>query len=281
MQNLVMGSSANSTAARAKAGGVRVKTIALPVEHGGWGIALEPVLLGLALAPSMQGALLAIATLAAFLSRHPLKILAADRRNHRRFSRTRVAERFVLIYGGAAALAFAAAIASGSIKFLLPLALAAPLALIQLKYDTAGRSRRLLPELSGSVAMASVAASIAIAAGWSNLTAFALWAVLSARVVPTILYVRARLALVHGKAADRILPTISHVAGLALVSFLAWMKLMPLLAVLAFALLLVRATQALFSESGRRVTAKRVGFSEIFFGAIMILFIIVGHFAGI
>ena len=29
------------------AGGVRLKTVALPTEHGGWGITLEPVLLGL------------------------------------------------------------------------------------------------------------------------------------------------------------------------------------------------------------------------------------------
>ena len=36
-------------------GGVRLRTVALPVEHGGWGISLEPVVLGLLVAPSASG----------------------------------------------------------------------------------------------------------------------------------------------------------------------------------------------------------------------------------
>ena len=33
--------------------GVRLKTLALPTEHGGWGITLEPVVLGLLVAPTV------------------------------------------------------------------------------------------------------------------------------------------------------------------------------------------------------------------------------------
>src|SRR5437762_11678455 len=61
-------------------GGVRVRTIALPVEHGGWGISLEPVLLGLRVAPSQAGAWVGVATLGAFLARHPLKVAAGGGR---------------------------------------------------------------------------------------------------------------------------------------------------------------------------------------------------------
>src|SRR5437764_14320935 len=89
---------------------VRLKTIALPVEHGGWGLSLEPVALGLLVAPSLPGLFLSVATLAAFLARHPLKLIMADRRRGRRFARTPVAERFVLLYILIATLSLLAAI---------------------------------------------------------------------------------------------------------------------------------------------------------------------------
>src|SRR5947209_5867668 len=53
---------------------VRLRPVALPVEHGGWGFSLEPVALGLLVAPSLLGLFLSVTTLAAFLARHPLKI---------------------------------------------------------------------------------------------------------------------------------------------------------------------------------------------------------------
>src|SRR5437764_8878495 len=138
---------------------VRLKTVALPVEHGGWGLSLEPVALGLLVAPSLPGLFLAFATVGAFLTRHPLKIVVADRRRGRRFPRTPVAERFALLYACGAALGLLAAIktAVGG-EFLLPLALSAPLVSVQLIYDAKGRSRELLPEVSGSIVLASVSA---------------------------------------------------------------------------------------------------------------------------
>ena len=101
--------------------GVRIKTVALPTEHGGWGITLEPVLLGLLVAPSVAGACLALATVGAFLARHPFKIVAGDRRRGRRFARTPVAERFTILYGGAALASFTLAIVTAQkFVFLLP-----------------------------------------------------------------------------------------------------------------------------------------------------------------
>src|SRR5215213_4662335 len=150
-------------AAKSAAGGVRLKTVALPTEHGGWGITLEPVLLGLLVAPSVAGAGLAFATVCAFLARHPFKIVAGDRRRRRRFARTPYAERFALVYSAGALAGLASALyAAADYAFLLPLVAAAPLASAQLWYDAAGRSRGLLPELAGSAAMGSVACAAAL-----------------------------------------------------------------------------------------------------------------------
>jgi YwiC-like protein len=255
--------------------GVRVRTIALPVEHGGWGISLEPVVLGLLVAPSTAGAWLALATLGAFLARHPLKIVAGDRRRGREFARTPVARRFVLLYGAAALAAFALSVLTApSYLFLLPLAVAAPLACAQLFYDAAGRSRSLLPEVAGSVGMASVAAAIALAGGASLPLALGLWAVLAARVVPTILYVRARLAELHGKEAARWPSLVAHAAALAFVAALAASKVAPWTAVALMLVLLARA--AVGFARHWPATARRVGFSEIAFGALTVLSVAAG-----
>ena len=262
---------------RAETARVRVKTVALPVEHGGWGLSLEPVALGLLVAPSWPGLFLSVATMGAFLARHPFKIVAGDRRRGRRFPRTPVAVRFVLLYGGVAALGLLAAFKTAvSGEFLLPLILAAPLASIQLFYDARGRGRELPPEVTGSIAMASVAASIALAGGWSRPTAFGLWLILAARVVPTLLFVRARLRQLHGRTARSAPVLLAHAIALAVVLASVLANVVPALAVAAFLVLLLRAFYG-FSER-TVITAKRIGVRELVFGAMTVLAAALGHY---
>jgi len=257
--------------------GVRLRTIALPNEHGGWGLALEPIALGLLVAPSPAGFFLAVATLGAFLARHPFKIVTGDRRRGRRFPRTAVAERFALLYAGLAlAGLLAAATTAASYQFILPLLLAAPFAAVQLAYDATGRSRALAPELAGSFGLAAVSTSIALAGGWPLPAAFGLWAILASRVVPTILYVRARLQLKHGETPSLSPVFISHVCALGIVVALALMKVAPLLAVVALLVLLLRAAFG-FSETAQRASAKRIGIGELAYGAMTVLAVAAGH----
>jgi hypothetical protein len=99
-------------------GPVPWKAVALPTEHGGWGLLGEPVVLGLVLAPSASGACLGLAALAGFLSRHPLRLVFMDRRRGVRYPRTALAERFFAGYALAALLLLAAAfaLASGALR---------------------------------------------------------------------------------------------------------------------------------------------------------------------
>ena len=253
-----------------QAGGVRLKTLALPTEHGGWGITLEPVLLGLLVAPSLAGAGLALATVGAFLARQPFKIVAGDRRRGRRFARTPYAERFTLAYAAAALAGLVLSVCAASdYTFLLPLAAAAPLAGVQLWYDAVGRSRGLLPEVAGSLAMGSVACSLALAGGAGWPLALGLWALLAARFVPAILYVRARLNELHGKESARWPSLLAHVAALAAVVALASFRFLPWLAVFVTAVLLARAAYGFMRR--RPSTARGVGFGEIAFGALTVV----------
>jgi hypothetical protein len=50
------------------------RSLVLPREHGSWSLALEPVALGLLVAPSRAGMWLALAVLAGFFTRRPLKL---------------------------------------------------------------------------------------------------------------------------------------------------------------------------------------------------------------
>lgn len=256
---------------------VRIRTVALPVEHGGWSLTLEPVALGLLVAPSPAGFLLALAAACAFLARHPFKLVAADRRHGRRFPRTVVAERFLLLYGGAAlASGLGAVVAAHDYSFLLPMLAALPFVVTQLAFDAAGRGRALLPELAGSFGLAALASAIAMAGGWPLIPSLGLWALLAARALPSILYVRARLERLHGDTPSAIPAIAAHAAALALVSLLVWARVAPTVAAAAFFVLLMRAATGLYARKSGG-SAKRVGVAEVCYGAMTVATIAAGY----
>lgn len=259
---------------------VRMRNVALPVEHGGWSFVLEPIVLGLLVAPSVAGVGLACAGLGAFLVRHPFKLALGDRRRGKRYPRTALAERFILLYGLIAALGFALALLLGDPALLIPLLLALPFIAIMLRYDAASQSRSLLPELAGPVGLAAFAPAIALADGWALAPALALWVILAARAAPAILYVRARLRLERGEPAPATPSTISHVVGLLAVLALALLDLAPALAVGAMVVLLARAASGL-SPYRRPAKARTIGILEIGYGAMTVFAVAIGHWFGL
>lgn len=254
---------------------VRLRPIALPVEHGGWAFLGAPVLLGLLVAPSAAGAWLGLAALGAFLTRQPLKLAIGDRRRGRRYPRTVVAERFVLLYGAVAMLAFGAAWLTTAHPFWAPLLLAAPLAALQFRLDVLKQSRALLAELGGAVAISAAAAAIAQAGGWALGPALALWLLLALQAVPAILYVGARLRLARGEPARRRPTYAAHLVALAVVAGLAWLGAAPWLATGAFAILALRAALGL-RPAALRTPTPLVGVQEIGFSLLTVAAIALG-----
>jgi YwiC-like protein len=257
---------------------VRLRSIALPVEHGGWGMLAEPLVLGLLVAPSWAGLGIGLTAVFAFLARHPLKIALGDRLLGRRTARTATAERFAVGYVllAIAALAPATAGASG---WWLPLALAAPLGLIQLAHDVRNRSRHVLPELLGGIALGSVAAAEVRAAGWSMAAALVAWAVMAARAATAILYVRSRLRCDRGLESGRGAAIATHALGIAGTVLLAVQGLVPWLAAAAFAVLLVRAVHGL-SRFHRRTRPRTLGLLELAYGIAFVLVTATGYLIG-
>lgn len=259
-----------------RAGSVRWRSVALPVEHGAWGFLLEPALLGLLVAASWAGVALVLAALAALLLQTPLSLALTDARRGKRYPRTSLAWRFAAAYGTLLVAAGSAALVlAGTAAILLPVAIAAPLAGLQLWLDARGRARELLPEAAGAVAMGSLAASVALAGGWSLLPALGLWGLLALRAVPAIVYVRGRLRLERGQAFDRRPSALLHLAAVAIVSVAAALGAVSWVAALPYAVLTARAARGLAPDRAP-VTAKVVGFREIGFGVMTAVLVAVG-----
>jgi hypothetical protein len=176
-----------------------LSAVALPAEHGGWGLTAEPALLGLVVAPSWAGGALAAAALVAFTARTPLKVALVDRWRRRRLPRTVLAERVAAAELVLLVVLLAAAVATAGGPFWVPLAVAAPLVAVELWFDMRSRGRRLVPELAGSVGIASVAAAVVLAHGGGARLAVGLWMVGAARAVASLPFVRLQLARAKGR----------------------------------------------------------------------------------
>ncbi|HRF98379.1 MAG TPA: YwiC-like family protein, partial [Aggregatilineales bacterium] len=162
-----------------------IRSVALPAEHGGWGFLIEPIVLGLLVAFSGAGLLLAISAFGVFLIHQPLKIAIKDRMKGNRPPRTILAERFAVGYGAVALIPFGILLLFVVDKtFLLPLLMALPFALVQLWYDAKNQSRKLLPEVCGAIALGAIAPMIAILGGWAVTPAWILWLFLMGRIIP-------------------------------------------------------------------------------------------------
>jgi len=200
-----------------------LRSVAMPTEHGGWGLTLEPGILGVLLAPSVAGILLGIAALVAFLLRTPVRlVLLRHLRSGERqptsmgLERTRLATRVALLELAVLGLALAGtAMLAGGLEWTLPLVVAAPLFAVAFWFDLRSASRQLMPEIVGSVALAAVAAMGALAGGATWALALGAWMILSARVFSSIPHVRAQIGRIHAREASPMPTLLGDLAALA------------------------------------------------------------------
>jgi len=253
-----------------------LRSIALPAEHGGWGFLLEPIILGLLVAPSIRAVLIAVAAISFFLVHQPLKLAIKDHRKKRRVLRTAWAEKFAIGYGLAGSIAFLSVLLTSPLSFVIPLMIGSIFGLVQLIYDSQNKSRHIIPQLCGAAALASTVMAITLLSGWSWLAALMLWLLLVVRAITSILYVRARLRLEYGKTYSAALVHGTHVFSLLLIVTLAGRDLIPELVLIPFILLTCRAFYGL-SPWRKSVQPKVVGFSELAYGIITILIIAIGY----
>jgi hypothetical protein len=164
----------------------QIAKLLLPKEHGSWSLALEPLVLGLLVAPSAAGDGLAVAALAGFFLRRPLKSLLREPFNAQRKQMMICA--FVLIVIAMVGLLLAAGL--GGTAKLWPLAPAAMAGIAFAWFDSRNEARAEAAELAGATAFGILPAAFGALAGWSTVESVALAMIMLARSVPTIMFVR-------------------------------------------------------------------------------------------
>ena len=233
---------------------VALRPLAIPNEHGGWGFLLEPVVLALAIAPSRAGFALAVALVAAFFLRHPLRLAARDLMLRKRYPRTMACANLALAYGTAAAVCFAIAVSLSSAAIAVPVLCAVPFLALQFFYDVRNRGRELPAELCGAIAAAAGGAACVLAADREVIAAVIVATLAVSRSVPSILHVR---SLLRGSSA---LPgVLAHVLAVVAAFIVA-----PFAIVVPVALLI----RNLFARFRSGLTAKRVGMEEVGWGVV-------------
>lgn len=244
-----------------------LRSVAMPTEHGGWSLTLEPVLLGLLVAWSWPGLALGFAALLAFLARTPLKVVLVDRWRGRWLDRTSVGARVAAVEVLLLVTLVVLAARGADGPFWWPLLAAAPLVAVELWFDMRSRSRRLLPELAGTVGIGSVAAAIALADGAENSLAVGLWVVVAARGAAAIPYARTQVMRTHGREHRRWHSDLAQ-AFAVVAAAVAWgvdvVPLAPFLAVVAVAVFNVGAVRAAPRP------AKTIGLQQMFFGIAVV-----------
>ena len=259
---------------------IRLKSIALPVEHGSWGFLFEPIVAGLAIAFSLGGMWIALMTIGAFLARQPLKVLIIDRLGMKVHDRAKAALLFLAAYGTVFVAGLIGTVASVGWRPLLPFVFVLPFAVYQIYCDASRKGRQLVAELIGAVSISASIAAIVFSDGRPWGVAVALWLIFVLRLVPSILYVRNRLLLEKGKDYSRIVPTVAHFTALTIVTILSYLRLAPALTVFAMLILLWRAIAGL-APGRRKLRAVQIGVLEIIYGIVTVLSVIIGYYTGV
>jgi len=242
-------------------------SVAVPTEHGGWGLTAEPVVLGLLISPSTAGLALGLAALVAFLARTPLRVVLVDHRRDRTLPRTRLARQVLAVELAVLVALAGVAVVGAEQAFWWPAAVAAPLVALELWFDRRSRSRRLVPELAGSIGICSVAAMIVLAGGGDGAVATGAWLILAARATTALPHVRAQIARLHQRPVSARVLLVGDLAALATATVAAAIE--PTLVPGALALVVVVVVHRL----GTRAPvppAKVIGLRQMAMGLVVV-----------
>ena len=249
-------------------------SIFLPREHGSWSLALEPIVLGMIVAPTIGGGGLAVAALAAFFARRPLRLSIAPGTPGRRRS-ARAALGLLLMMAAAGLLE---AWVLGGIERLWPLAMATVSGALFLYFDLCGGSRAYAAEVAGAATYSFLPAAFASLAGWPVSAALALTALMQARSVPTVMTVRSYLRTVKGQGTSIVAPLLASAVAALAATALAYEHLAPWSGSIATLALAGRAAALLTVVHGSW-SARQVGFTEALLGLGYILAIALAYWA--
>jgi hypothetical protein len=241
------------------------RDVVMPKEHGSWSLAFEPVALGLLIAPSGGGAMLAFAVAAAFFSRRPLTIATRDHRPARRAS----ARNALMICAVVATLFLVAAFSiegAAWTAWLIPSAIAGA---VFLGFDLRRGGREEAAEVAGAAAFAFLPAAFVALSNDLSISALSVALMMLGRAVPTVLCVRTFLRGAKTGERGAGVALAASAAALAVGIMLARAGLAPRGAVVLLALLSLRAF-ALLVFPRPALRARTLGMIEAITGIVFV-----------
>lgn len=239
----------------------------LPAEHGSWSWLLVPYLVGVGVAGawSPSALLVLLGGLSAFLLRQPATAWLRIRQGRGRRSDRALAAGWTVALAAASVACLVGLLLSGHTALLW---LTPPILLILILYLAVAQINRsqvrtLWMEVAGASALAVMApAAHAAARGTLETTAWVLWALMATQNVMGVLYVRARIAQMHGRRVRGSIVVGGHIGGLLLCAALVLLTGAPGPVLLPFGAFVLRAVWVALRPRPLQ-NIKRFGFSEV------------------
>jgi hypothetical protein len=246
----------------------------VPKEHGAWAVIYGAFLAGVGVAGKVTLPVILFLTgiTAATFANGPFTILVRSTPVQVPVDREQQALAWLLLYGGAAALAFGPLLIGFQMTFLLPFGMGAVFFLLLRAFLVRERDDRSLPgELVGTAGLTMVGpAAHAVAVGAVRPVGAVLWLLLFLFFASGVFYVRMRIRAMVAHRRGGPAPSNCavwscvgyHVVLFVVIPSLVMVNLIPWPVLLAFAPALWRAAAGLRREDAR-LDLRRLGWSEV------------------
>ncbi|MCF6268550.1 MAG: YwiC-like family protein [Melioribacteraceae bacterium] len=241
--------------------------IALPKEHGAWGFVLEPLLLSLIVAFTLDGLLLALATFFMFLLNQPFKILTTKSVN-KKFRTTAIA--LLIFYLSIAILLLVFPLLNTEFYLLLPFYTAVIILLVYKYFEFYNFSRNLFIELLPIFSMTLIATSIVMIDNSFTINPIVFGILLLSRAVPTVIYINAKVKWIKGFEFSIIPTHILNSAFFLFIIYASFNNLLPMLSILGAFILTLRSAIG-FSRFNFCKTVKQIGVAEFIYGSLFVV----------
>jgi hypothetical protein len=264
----------------------RLRALAVPREHGAWGMLLVPLSTGAAVGLMRGGQalpliLFALAAMSVFWLRTPVESwLGTSPLRAQTAEERRALLLIILALSSVAALMLAALLWGGQNRGLLPLGAIAALACVsQAGLKKMSRKLRIAAQVTGAMALTAAApAAYCVVTGRFDSTAAALWTANCLFAGDQIHFVQLRIHAARvrgvGEKVRRGRAFLFGQVGLASALVIAArLELLPWLALLAFVPVFIRGV-AWFLRTAQPLAVRRLGWSElaqaVAFGALLV-----------
>ncbi len=241
----------------------KFRKIALPEEHGSWGFVLEPLILSLLIAFSIQGLYIAAAAFFVFLSYQPLKILLNAKINKALKKNAGV---ILSVYILVSIAFFAAALKESASSAFFPFVIAFVFMGVYLFSDELGRAKTLLSGILAPAGFSFISLTILLVSGWKLSLVLGFYLLLLNRIVPTVFFVHERMKLSRKTKPDILKVALIGAAGILIIAASIQLNILPVYSAAAAAVLFVRSIIGLMPGM-EKLNVTKVGILEFIYGA--------------